>query len=161
MSDAAGGPLNVHATALVYDGIGVVITGPSGAGKSLLALELLDHAALAGVEAFLVADDQVLIEAEEGILRAAAPPTTAGRIELRGRGIVARPHVTGAPVHLQLDLVAALDRMPAPNAFATTLASVALARAPIPAAGTADTALRRLLALEAIATCRGSLEKTT
>ena len=76
MTGAAHAPGNVHATALVYDGIGVLITGPSGSGKSLLALDLLDHAALAGTQAFLIADDQVLLEAEGGTLRAAAPPTT-------------------------------------------------------------------------------------
>jgi serine kinase of HPr protein (carbohydrate metabolism regulator) len=161
VTGAPQAPVNRHATALVYDGIGVLITGPSGAGKSLLALDLIDHAALAGAEAFLIADDQVLLEADGDSLRAAAPPTTAGHIELRGRGIVARPHVNAVPVHLVLELVAELDRMPPPQALATDVAGVPLARAPLPAAGVGDATQRRLLALQAIATCRGSLEKTT
>ncbi len=161
MTGAAQAPVNVHATALVYDGIGVLITGPSGSGKSLLALDLIDHAALAGTEAFLIADDQVLLEADGGTLRAAAPPTTAGHIELRGRGIVARPHLAAVPVHLVLELIADPDRMPPPEAFETTVASVPLARAPLPAAGAGGATQRRLLALEAIATCRGSRKKTT
>lgn len=161
MTGAAPAPINLHATALVYDGVGVLITGASGAGKSLLALDLLDHAALAGRPAHLVADDQVLIEADGGALLAAAPPTTAGLIELRGRGIVARSHRTPATIHLLLDLVEGLDRLPPAAAFVTELAGIRLARAPIPSAGAADPLHRRLLALEAIELCRAGAEKTT
>ncbi|HUV33140.1 MAG TPA: hypothetical protein VMW31_06170 [Devosiaceae bacterium] len=154
-------PQNLHATALTYDGVGVLIAGPSGSGKSLLALDLIDHAGLAGLPAALIADDQVLVEAAAGVLLAAAPPTVAGRIELRGRGIVTRPHHSPAPVHLLLDLVARIDRMPDPGAFTATVGGVTLPRAPVPAVGAADPVQRRLLALEAIALRRGRKKKTT
>jgi hypothetical protein len=152
---------NLHATALSYDGVGVLIVGPSGAGKSLLALELLDHAMTAGREAVLIADDQVLIEARNGVPIATAPPTTAGRIELRGRGIVSRPYRSPAPLHLVLELVPELDRSPPAEAFTTTLAGIEVSRAPLPDTGDADSLHRRLLALEAVAACRGSGQKTT
>lgn len=149
----------LHATALTYDGVGALIVGPSGAGKSLLALELLDHAMTANRQAVLIADDQVLIEVENGVLMAAAPPTTAGRIELRGRGIISRPHRSPAPLHLVLELVPELDRLPPLEAFSTRLAGVELVRAPLPDTGDADSLHRRLLALEAISACRGSAQK--
>lgn len=153
------GPRNLHATAIVYDGIGVLIAGPSGAGKSLLALDLLDHARLAGRKAHLVADDQVLVEAEEGKLHAAAPPTIAGRIELRFRGIVARPHVNSAIISLIAEITEDADRHPEPHAFSAQIEGISLARAPIPRA--AAPVHRRLLVLEAIETLKLLPKNTT
>ena len=57
---------------------GVMIEGPSGAGKSDLALRCLDH----GFR--LVADDRVLLWAQDGRLWGRAPDTLAGLIEVRG-----------------------------------------------------------------------------
>ena len=73
----------IHATCIAIDGRGVLLRGASGAGKSDLALRLIDEGA------HLVADDQVELRAADGRLTAAAPPAIAGRIEVRGIGIVA------------------------------------------------------------------------
>lgn len=101
----------VHATCIAIDGAAALLCGPSGAGKSDLAL----RAILAG--AVLVADDQVALEAAGGQVIAAAPPAIAGRLEVRGVGILALPHLRRAPLRLIVDLVAPeqVERLPAPR----------------------------------------------
>jgi serine kinase of HPr protein (carbohydrate metabolism regulator) len=98
----------LHASCVAIDGRAVLITGPSGAGKSDLALRLIDRGAV------LVSDDQVALKAVDGQLLAAAPATIAGRMEVRGIGIVAMAHASPMPVALLIDLSAAPERMPEP-----------------------------------------------
>ncbi len=143
-------PNNMHATGVVIDGWGLLITGPSGSGKSLLALELLGHAERTGKEAKLVADDQVLIESSGGIVEMVTLPSIAGKIELRGRGIVARAHVERAQIHLVVDLVEQLERMVAPEMFFTNIAGRRIARCPVPERGIVDSAHQLLLVREAL-----------
>lgn len=77
----------MHATAVARYGVdgwrGVLLTGPSGAGKSDLALRLTARGWR------LVADDYSCVWASAGAVWAAAPERIAGRIEVRGVGIVA------------------------------------------------------------------------
>jgi serine kinase of HPr protein (carbohydrate metabolism regulator) len=141
-----GESLNIHATGVLVAGRGVLIRGPSGAGKSLLALELLARHA----GARLVADDRVDIEPQGTGLLMRAPPALAGRIELRGRGIVARPFVSPAPVDLVVDLVDDLARMLEETALTTDLLDVTLPRCPVPRRGVADPAHQMLLVEEAL-----------
>jgi serine kinase of HPr protein (carbohydrate metabolism regulator) len=143
--------LNIHATGLVLDGAGILLRGASGAGKSLLALELLDRAALRGTEGALVADDRVDLERQGDGLVMRPPPAIAGRIKLRGRGIVRRPHLAAAPVHLVVDLVDDLVRLLDEAEFATDLLGVALPRCPVPRRGVTDSAHQVLLIAEALA----------
>ncbi len=96
----------LHATCVAIGGRAVLIVGPSGAGKSDLALRLIDRGAV------LVADDQVELRAQGGQLLAAAPPTIAGRMEVRGIGIIAMAHDSPMPVALLIDLAQAPDRLP-------------------------------------------------
>lgn len=103
--------LLVHATSVLVDGIGVLIRGPSGSGKSDLALRLIDDGAL------LVSDDQTALEARDGRLWASAPPSIAGKLEVRGLGIVTLPAAASAPLGLVVDLLP-LDRLP-PDRLAT------------------------------------------
>ena len=145
------GILNIHASGLVLDGRGILLRGASGAGKSLLALELLDRAALQGTEGMLVADDRVDLERHGDILIMRPPPAIAGRIELRGRGIVRRPHLAAAPVHLVVDLVDDLVRLLDEEEFATDLLEVALPRCPVPRRGVIDSTHQMLLIAEALA----------
>lgn len=102
----------IHATAVAdpASGRAVLLRGPSGSGKSDLALRLIDRGWR------LVADDQVEIEARAGRLIASAPPVIAGRMEVRGLGIVAQPPFGDATVVLVVDLVApdAIERLPEP-----------------------------------------------
>ena len=100
--------IRVHATAVARGGQAVLLFGPPGSGKSDLALRLIDRGWT------LVADDQVELVEHEGRLLASPPPTIAGRIEVRGVGIVRRPYTSGVAVALALDLAAPPERLPEP-----------------------------------------------
>ena len=95
-----------HASTVARDGRAVMITGPSGSGKSDLALRLLDH----GFQ--LVSDDQTIISHDGDRLLASAPPTIAGKMEIRGIGIVDMDTVSDTPVALIVELTTEIDRMP-------------------------------------------------
>lgn len=86
---------------------GVLIQGPSGVGKSDLALRLM-HGGWR-----LVGDDWVDAFACQGGLYAAAPATIAGRMEVRGLGIVAQPFLPLARIALSLHLThEPVERLP-------------------------------------------------
>lgn len=142
--------LNVHATALVLDANGLLLRGPSGAGKSLMALSLIDAWELRGRPARLVADDRVDLTREDGSLVMSPPKPIEGLIELRGRGLVSRPYAARAPLHLVVDLVDGLARMPEESEFETELMGVRLARCPVPRDGAADPRHQLLLVREAL-----------
>ena len=96
----------LHATTVAIDGMAVLIEGASGSGKSDLALRLIDRGAI------LVSDDQTLVVRAGATLLARAPTTIAGRIEVRGIGILAMPHVVDVPVALLVRLGGGIERMP-------------------------------------------------
>ena len=98
----------LHATCVVLNGKGVLITGPSGSGKSDLALRLIDSGAK------LVADDQVVLARKGKKLVAEAPPILAGLIEARHMGIIRSARVKTAIVALILEPGASgsIDRLP-------------------------------------------------
>jgi serine kinase of HPr protein (carbohydrate metabolism regulator) len=141
---------NIHATGLVLGTTGLILRGSSGAGKSLLALELLDEWEARGLEARLVGDDRIDIEAQKSIIVMHAPKAIQGLVELRGRGIVSRPFVEKAPVHLVVDLVDEVERMVEEDALTTELYGVKLARCPVPRAGKVDGRHQLLLIREAL-----------
>ena len=141
---------NIHATALLLDGRGVLIRGPSGSGKSLLALYLLDVLASRGREAELISDDRVDLELEGAKIRLHAPGSIAGLIELRGHGIVSRPHQSGKRLDLVVDLVPALERMPEEHDFKVRLLGLEIGRCPVPQVGVIGIEHQRLLIEEAL-----------
>jgi hypothetical protein len=96
----------IHACCVAIGGRGVLIAGPSGRGKSDLALRLLDRGAV------LVSDDYTLVEAQDGRLLASPPPNIAGKIEIRGVGIVERPFGGNIPVALLIDVGSLPERIP-------------------------------------------------
>jgi serine kinase of HPr protein (carbohydrate metabolism regulator) len=100
--------IQIHASCVELGGIGVLLLGESGSGKSDLALRLID----AGGR--LVADDRTDLRRDGVRLIASPPAAIAGRMEVRGLGIVALTHVARAPVALAVELVAGerVERMP-------------------------------------------------
>ena len=143
-------PTNIHATGLVLGKTGIILRGPSGAGKSLLALELIDEWEARGLEARLVSDDRIDVEATKAGLVMHAPKAIEGLIELRGRGIVSRPFVAKANAHLIVDLVDTLERMVEEDALVAELEGITLARCPVPRAGIVDSRHQVLLIREAL-----------
>ncbi len=95
-----------HASTVAADGRAVLITGPSGSGKSDLALRLLDRGFT------LVSDDQTIVRREGNRLIASAPPNIAGKLEIRGVGIVEMDTVRDVPVALVVQLTSEIERLP-------------------------------------------------
>jgi serine kinase of HPr protein (carbohydrate metabolism regulator) len=143
-------PKNLHATGLLLGERGVLLRGPSGAGKSVLALALLDRWEGRGLPAFLVSDDRVDVVQTGRQLSMQSPDQLAGLIELRGRGIVRRPHKTLVTVDLVIDLVPDLVRMLEEDQLGTELLGVAVARAPVPYASVVSLGHQVLLVAEAL-----------
>ncbi len=88
----------------------MLLVGPSGAGKSDLALRLIDRGAK------LISDDRTELTVVDGRLLAAAPATIAGKIEVRGLGIIKVASVSEIPVALVITLGDAVERMPPDDA---------------------------------------------
>ena len=125
MGDAA----NLHASCVLIGEAGVLIRGPVGAGKSTLARDLVTEARRAGIFAALVGDDRVRVKAVGGRLVAAVVPAIAGRIEVRGLGIVRAEHETAAVIRLVVDcLDVPPQRMPEPDAQTAVVLGVVLPR---------------------------------
>jgi HPr kinase/phosphorylase len=97
---------NIHATAICIGGHGILIMGPSGSGKSDLALRLIDRGAV------LICDDRVIVDTISGvpILRQAA--NIAGKIEVRGIGIVHMPAAGKADLRLIVNIGTPPERFP-------------------------------------------------
>ena len=96
----------LHATTVALDGRAVLISGPSGSGKSDLALRLLDRGFV------LVSDDQTIVKKDGTKLVATAPATIAGKLEVRGIGIVDVERAENAPVALVVELTSEIQRLP-------------------------------------------------
>lgn len=97
---------NVHASTVAMDGRAVLIMGPSGAGKSDLALRMLDRGFT------LVSDDQTILKRNGERLIATAPPQLAGKLEVRGIGIVEVEQHSDIPVALIVELTSDIKRLP-------------------------------------------------
>ena len=96
----------VHTSCVAIGGRAVLIGGRSGRGKSDLALRLIDRGA------GLVSDDYTFVRRADGKLLASAPDTIAGKLELRGVGILEFPPERDVPVALYIDLDAESERLP-------------------------------------------------
>lgn len=99
----------LHASCVSIAGRAVLIEGPSGAGKSDLALRLIDRGAQ------LVSDDYTVLSRFANALFASPPATIAGKIEIRGLGVIGMPWVERAPVALLVTLTHEVERMPSDN----------------------------------------------
>jgi serine kinase of HPr protein (carbohydrate metabolism regulator) len=102
----------VHASCVAIGGRGVLLAGKSGAGKSDLALRLIDRGAR------LVSDDYTELRRGGETLLARAPERIAGKIEVRGVGIVELEAAADVPVCLYADLDRQVERLPEAQAIA-------------------------------------------
>ena len=143
-------PKNVHGTGLLLGETGILLRGPSGAGKSVLAMSLLDRWDGRGLPAFLVSDDRVDLVQTGRNIAMVAPDKLAGLIELRGRGIVQRPHRSLVTLHLIIDLVPDLARMLEEDQMVIELGGTEVARAPVPFGDVVSLGHQMLLVIEAI-----------
>ena len=96
----------VHASTVASDGRAILISGPSGSGKSDLTLRLLDRGFT------LVSDDQTIVRREGDRLIANSPPNIAGKLEIRGIGIVDMETVSDVPIALYVELTSEIMRLP-------------------------------------------------
>lgn len=96
----------IHASSVSIGGRAVLIAGRSGSGKSDLALRLIDRGA------DLVSDDYTLVRRTDGQLRSSAPPTIAGKMEVRGIGLISLDAVADVPICLFVDLDLPAERLP-------------------------------------------------
>jgi len=96
----------LHVSSVAIDGRAVLIEGESGAGKSDLALRLIDRGAT------LISDDYTLLQRAGGELIASPPDTIAGKIEVRGLGLLETAYVEKIPVALLIRLTDAPERLP-------------------------------------------------
>lgn len=110
----------IHATCVAIDGKGVLLYGRSGFGKSDLALRLIDRGAL------LVSDDYTILRPARGRLIASAPPSIAGKLEIRGLGIVDVETAPDVAVALCVILDEAVDRMPGEDRAERHFAGIAI-----------------------------------
>jgi serine kinase of HPr protein (carbohydrate metabolism regulator) len=113
----SGGPSNVHGTAIVVDGTGLLFIGPSGSGKSALAFDCLAEASLRGLSAALVSDDQVFLSRRGGRAFGQRPEAIRGLMELRYSGIVSLDSIEEAELHFAISPVVSADspRLPPEN----------------------------------------------
>jgi HPr kinase/phosphorylase len=130
--------IRVHGTSVVLGGDGILFQGPPGSGKSDLALRLIDAGAL------LVADDQTQVALVGDELLMSAPATIAGKLEVRGLGILHLPNAASAVLRLVVTLVPPqqVERLPEPR-FCELLGRAVplLALAPFEASAPAKLAL--------------------
>jgi serine kinase of HPr protein (carbohydrate metabolism regulator) len=96
----------LHASTVASEGRAVLIMGPSGAGKSDLTLRLIDRGFA------LVSDDRTIVKKVGDRLIASAPPTIAGKLEVRGIGIVEMAACGDVPVALLVELMGEIQRLP-------------------------------------------------
>ncbi len=132
---------HIHATAVAYSGAGCLILGKSGSGKSRLAAEMIQ------LGARLVADDQVILTVQSGMLMASAPKELANVLELRGIGLIRLPDIVPRHVlHLAIELDPdAEDRLPEPQTATIEGLSIPLLRLkppPITGAGSVMLAIK-------------------
>lgn len=110
----------VHGTCVAIGDWCVLFRGDPGSGKSDLGLRLIEDGAA------LVSDDQVALTNLGDYLVAGPPGPIAGLLEVRGVGILRKPHVSGIPLAMLVDLVPAAKVPRLPDARTDNILNVEL-----------------------------------
>ena len=119
----------LHASCVVVGEAGILIRGPSGSGKSFIAWDLIREAERVGRFARLVGDDRVRVANRNGRIIAAAVPAIAGKLEVRGSGVLTMPYESSAIVRIVVDcLTVGAARLPAPGDRILSLCGVSIPR---------------------------------
>ena len=119
----------IHAGCVLVGEAGILIRGGTGAGKSSLGRDIVLHARQRHLFALLVSDDRTRIENRHGRLVASPPAAIAGRVEVRGTGIISQPFEPSAVLRLVIDLsVDPPDRYPEASDRVVGLCGVMLPR---------------------------------
>lgn len=134
----------LHASCVALAEAGVLLMALPGGGKSDFALRLMGRGAV------LVADDQVELAAVQGALHARPPAALAGRIEVRGLGLLAGLPWRPARLALAAELVAReqVPRLPEPLRWEALGLALPLLRLDATAAVAPDLLAWALAALE-------------
>ena len=90
---------NFHATSIVIDSFGLMISGLSGIGKSDLALRLIDSGAT------LISDDITICKRVNNKVYLFPPNKTKGLLEVREIGIINVPYVENINLVMIIDLL--------------------------------------------------------
>ena len=114
--------ISCHASSVEIEGRGVLLRGPSGAGKSDLALRLVDGGGT------LISDDYTDITFRHGYAFLSPPENIAGRIEVRGLGLMSLAYVHDIPLALVFDLVPYEEIERAPTAEVVTFDGIDIPR---------------------------------
>jgi serine kinase of HPr protein (carbohydrate metabolism regulator) len=135
-AEGEGRAERVAASCIVLGAWGLMVRGPSGSGKSALCWALLNDPAPFAYAA-LVGDDQLWLRAASGRLIAEPAPAIAGRIEIRGLGIVPLGYEPRARIALVADLVplGEIERLPVAGDLQTELCGLQVPRLAVPAGG--------------------------
>jgi HPr kinase/phosphorylase len=119
---------SLHASCVLLGEAGILIRGGSGSGKSTLARRLIDDGEQTGRFVRLVSDDRVNLARHHGRLVAQAVPAIAGRLEIRGLGLVETAWEPSAVVRLVVDCDVTPGRMPEDADLSATLLGVTVPR---------------------------------
>jgi serine kinase of HPr protein (carbohydrate metabolism regulator) len=119
----------IHAGCVVLGEAGILIRGPAGSGKSTLARALVTATRAQGRFARIVSDDRTRIAAAHGRLIARPVAAIAGRVEVRGIGILPVAHEPGAVLRLVVDCTAEEPaRLPEPEDNTVSLCGIVVSR---------------------------------
>ena len=124
-------PINIHGVAVAIGDIGLLILGESGSGKSALAARLIADCPFGRVR--IVADDRVIVGRAGARVLARPHPALAGRLEIRGLGIVDAPSLDAVVLRAAVRLGGeAPQRLPEEPFPPYRLLAVDLPCAPLP-----------------------------
>lgn len=104
-----GETVSLHGSLIAHQGIGILIMGPSGSFKTRLCVEAMMYGAK------FIADDQVVLSLNMGMLMGSPRPGFAGVLELRGVGLIKLPDTaTQQVVHAVVELTPLdqIERLP-------------------------------------------------
>lgn len=119
----------IHATAVQFEGDGLLILGTPASGKTTLAAYFLEKGAA------LIGDDYLIITREGGQLIASPPPNIAGVLALRDRPLLQIDYLARAPLTHAICLSEYSQDL-------CTYTGIALADYPVPQEGVAVGAAR-------------------